>query len=175
MFTNSEVKGFAFRVNASGSKTFLFNYRFGGKGRRLVLGQYGELTLAHARKLAEAAYGKVLAGGHPAEEKKAVAQAFQQQAIEDARQAAANALTFEALIDRWTSNALRDSSESHRTEAPRRLRLNFADMLNRPAHALPWRRCKPGWMMWRKNIRPLAAACYPMAALCMAGRQRANW
>lgn len=136
MFTDSEVKGFAIRVNATGSKTFVFNYRFGGKGRRLVLGQYGELTLAHARKLAEAARGKVMAGGHPAEEKKAVAQAFQQQAIEDARQAAANALTFEVLIDRWTCNALRDSSESHRTEAPRRLRLNFADMLNRPAHAL---------------------------------------
>lgn len=136
MFTDSEVKGFAIRVNATGSKTFLFNYRFGGKARRLVLGQYGELTLAHARKVAEAARGKVLAGGHPAEEKKAVAQAFQQQAIEDARQAAANALTFEALIDLWTSNALRDSSESHRTEAPRRLQLNFADMLHRPAHAL---------------------------------------
>ncbi|MGO2958235.1 MAG: tyrosine-type recombinase/integrase [Acetobacter sp.] len=136
MFTDSEVKGFAIRVNATGSKTFLFNYRFAGKPRRLVLGQYGELTLAHARKLAEAARGKVLAGGDPAGEKKAIAVAHQQQAIENAKQAAANALTFAALTERWASNALRDSSESHTTEAPRRLRYNFADMLDRPAHAL---------------------------------------
>ena len=136
MFTDSEVKGFAIRVSATGSKTFLFNYRFAGKPRRLVLGQYGELTLAHARKLAETARGKVLAGGDPAGEKKAIAIAYQQRAIAEAKQAAANALTFAALTERWASNALRDSSESHSTEAPRRLRYNFADMLEQPAHAL---------------------------------------
>lgn len=136
MFTDSEVKGFAIRVNATGSKTFLFNYRFAGKPRRLIFGQYGELTLPQARKLAEAARGKVLAGGDPAGDKKAAAHAFQQQAIEEAKQAAVNALTFQVLTERWAINALRGSSESHSTEAPRRLRFNFADMLDRPAHAL---------------------------------------
>lgn len=92
MFTDSEVKGFGIRVNATGSKTFLFNYRFAGKPRRLIFGQYGELTLAQARKLAEAARGKVLAGGDPAGDKKAAAHAFQQQVIEEAKQAAVNAL-----------------------------------------------------------------------------------
>lgn len=71
MFTDSEVKGFAVRVSATGSKTFLFNYRFAGKPQRLVLGQYGELTIPQARKLAETARGKVLAGGNPAGDKKA--------------------------------------------------------------------------------------------------------
>ena len=66
MFTDSEVKGFAVRVNTTGTKTFLFNYRFAGKPKRLVLGQYGALTLAQARKLAEAARGCVMAGGDTA-------------------------------------------------------------------------------------------------------------
>ncbi|MGX7346960.1 tyrosine-type recombinase/integrase [Acetobacter pasteurianus] len=136
MFSDSEVTGFAVRVNATGSKTFLFNYRFAGKPRRLVLGKYGELTLAQARKLAETARGRVLAGGDPVGEKKAQAHAYQAQIAEQAAQASANALTLDVLIDRWLAGALRDRAASYRRDAPQRIRYALPDFLERPAHSI---------------------------------------
>ncbi|MFT8372254.1 MAG: integrase family protein, partial [Acetobacter sp.] len=136
MFTDSEVKGFAVRVNATGTKTFLFNYRFAGKPKRLVLGQYGALTLAQARKLAEAARGRVMAGGDPAGDKKAQVQEYQAQVAEQAAQAAANALTLDVLIDRWLAGALRDRAASYRRDAPQRIRYALPHRLDRSAHTI---------------------------------------
>lgn len=136
MFTDSEVKGFAVRVNTTGTKTFLFNYRFAGKPKRLVLGQYGALTLAQARKLAEAARGRVMAGGDPAGDKKAQVQEYQAQMAEQAAQAAANALSLDVLIDRWLAGALRDRAASYRRDAPQRIRYALPHLLDRAAHAI---------------------------------------
>ncbi|WP_316248916.1 Arm DNA-binding domain-containing protein [Acetobacter tropicalis] len=70
MFMDDEVKGFGLRVTERGSKVFLFQYRFAGRVRRMVLGPYGDLTPAQARKMAEEARGLYLLGRDPAGEKK---------------------------------------------------------------------------------------------------------
>ena len=46
-----------------------FRYRFGGKGRALQLGQYGNPTLAEARKTARELKARVVLGYDPASEK----------------------------------------------------------------------------------------------------------
>ncbi|WP_345742256.1 Arm DNA-binding domain-containing protein [Acetobacter malorum] len=67
---DEDLKGFGLRVTERGSKVFLFQYRFAGRVRRMVLGPYGDLTPAQARKRAEEARGLYLAGRDPAGEKR---------------------------------------------------------------------------------------------------------
>lgn len=62
---DDEVKGFAVRVYPSGEKSFLVDYRVGGKQRRMVLGRYGTLTLDQARRLARQRLTDVCAGNDP--------------------------------------------------------------------------------------------------------------
>jgi integrase len=62
---DTRVKGFAARVAPTGSVSFLFEYRLGGrKGRnqRLSIGKLGDLTPDQARREAEALRGQVLKG-----------------------------------------------------------------------------------------------------------------
>lgn len=49
MFMDDEVKGFGLRVTERGSKVFLFQYRFAGRVRRMVLGPYVGLVVADNR------------------------------------------------------------------------------------------------------------------------------
>ncbi|CAI9121332.1 tyrosine-type recombinase/integrase [Brytella acorum] len=136
MYADDEVKGLRVRVNATGSKSFLFEYRYAGKNRRLPLGEYGQITVAQARRAAQEARGRVLAGGDPVGERKAVALAFHAAQAEEAREAVADALTLDVLVGRWQDGALKDRSENYRREGPRRLRHAFAPELMRPARAL---------------------------------------
>ncbi|MFC7609335.1 Arm DNA-binding domain-containing protein [Teichococcus aestuarii] len=41
---DDQLPGFALRVTKAGKKVFLFQYRFGGRVQRMVLGDYGVLT-----------------------------------------------------------------------------------------------------------------------------------
>ena len=94
----------------------------------MVLGRYGDLTPAAARRLAEAARGKVQAGQDPQAER-AGAIAAETAAVRRRKQAAeAAAFTFATLIERWAALGLADRSETHRIEAPRALRACFAAM-----------------------------------------------
>lgn len=136
MFSDDEVKGFAVRVTATGSKVFVFNYSKNGRSKRVKLGAYGDLTVASARKLAETYRGRVIAGGDPAEDKRAQALAAEAILAAQAEQAAADALTLGVLIGRWQENSLKDASDSYRKEAPQRLRTGLSALLGRPAHAL---------------------------------------
>lgn len=136
MFMDDEVKGFGLRVTERGSKVFLFQYRFAGRVRRMVLGPYGDLTPAQARKRAEEVRGLYLAGRDPAGEKKAHALAAAAEMERQTAQAAADALTLGVLITRWQDGALRDSSASYRKDAPASLRSSFAGLLDRPARSL---------------------------------------
>jgi Arm DNA-binding domain len=70
---DSEVTGFALRVEPSGARTFVARYRADGGGRsaiqRLVtIGRFGVLTVEQARKQAKAILGGVALGNDPAEE-----------------------------------------------------------------------------------------------------------
>jgi len=70
---DSELAGFALRVEPSGVKTFMIKYRANGGGRSakqhwLVIGRFGTLTADQARKLAKAKLGGVAAGADPASE-----------------------------------------------------------------------------------------------------------
>lgn len=136
LFSDTETKGFLVRVTATGAKIFLFQYRYAGKVQRLKLGEYGALTIAQARKMAEEARGRVLAGGNPVGERKAEVVAYQALLQERAAQAAIGALTLDVLIDRWTSMALREHSAVYRREGPQRIRYNFQQFLDRPAQSL---------------------------------------
>jgi len=64
---DSEVPSFGVRVFASGRKSFLVQYRSGGRTRRMTLGKFGVLTVEDARKEAKAVLGGVVRGDNPAE------------------------------------------------------------------------------------------------------------
>jgi integrase len=67
---DSAVPGFMVRLRG-GRLDFWFSYRRHGRERRVSLGRYGATTLDGAREAARELYGKVKAGGDPAEERKA--------------------------------------------------------------------------------------------------------
>jgi len=67
---DSELKGFAVRVTASGSKSFILEKRIDGKVKRLTLGRYPELTVEQARKEAHKLLGHIAVGRNPTAEKK---------------------------------------------------------------------------------------------------------
>jgi len=51
-----EGNGFGLRVSAKGIKSFIFVYYYGGKSRRLTLGQYPTMGLSDAREAFKAAH-----------------------------------------------------------------------------------------------------------------------
>jgi len=67
---DSNIKGFGLRVLKSGVKSYLIQYRSGGRTRRLSLGKHGVLTPDEARKLAREHLVDVANGGNPSEDKR---------------------------------------------------------------------------------------------------------
>ncbi|GGE43672.1 site-specific integrase [Actibacterium pelagium] len=66
---DTEIAGFGVRVFASGRKSYLVQYRAGGRSRRRSIGQHGVLTAEEARQEARKLLGEVAKGGNPAEER----------------------------------------------------------------------------------------------------------
>ena len=71
---DDRLSGFGIRVQPSGTKSFLVNYRANGGGRhapnkRVVIGRFGRMTSDQARRRAQALLGSVAAGGDPAAER----------------------------------------------------------------------------------------------------------
>lgn len=64
---DDELKGFGLRIAPTGRKTFLVQYRAGGRCRRVKIGQMGSVTPEQARKQARAVLGAVAGGENPAE------------------------------------------------------------------------------------------------------------
>lgn len=64
-----DLPGFGVRILPSGKRSYLVQYRAGGRSRRAVIGLHGRLTCDEARKEAAALLGQVAKGGDPAEER----------------------------------------------------------------------------------------------------------
>ena len=68
---DDKLTGFGCRVQPSGTKSFIVNYRAGDGGRkapnkRVVVGRYGRVTPDRARRLAQELLGRVAGGDDPA-------------------------------------------------------------------------------------------------------------
>ena len=73
---DDRLTGFGVRVQPSGTKAFVVNYRSGGGGRRapnrrVVIGRYGAMTPDKARRVAQEVLGRVAVGDDPAVERNA--------------------------------------------------------------------------------------------------------
>jgi len=64
------VPGFGLRVRQTGSRSWIFQYKIGGKTRRLVIGQASAIKLGRAREIASEHYAKVKLGRDPGAEKR---------------------------------------------------------------------------------------------------------
>jgi len=71
---DDKLTGFGLRVQPTGVRSYIVNYRAGNRGRkapnrRLVIGRHGHLTADQARRLAQQTLGRVAAGEDPATER----------------------------------------------------------------------------------------------------------
>ena len=121
---DDKLTGFGVRVQPSGTKSFLINYRANGGGRyspnrRLVIGRFGRMTAGEARRRAQALLGRVAAGGDPARERA------------EARGLPTLAEAFEEFI------SVNPNRSAYTDKVYRRnLRLNLSDWINRPLNAI---------------------------------------
>src|SRR5260370_14920 len=72
---DDELPGFALRVFQSGKRSYLVQYRAGGRTRRYTIGVHGAWTPEMARKEARVLLGRIAQGGNPAEERRIDARA----------------------------------------------------------------------------------------------------
>src|SRR5262245_31586510 len=63
---DDDLPGFGIRIRASGSKTWVFQYKLGSGHRRISLGKYPALHPAQARKTAAKLHAEVRLGNDPA-------------------------------------------------------------------------------------------------------------
>ena len=89
---DSELRGFGVRVSPNGVRTYIVQYRTGGRGsttRRYKLGRHGALTVDQARNEAQRILGEVAQGKDPAGERAAQRLAIHRD------------VTFEAAAREW--------------------------------------------------------------------------
>ena len=72
---DDDIVGFAVRIRAGGSKVWMYQYRLGGRQRRVTLGAVTALPAARARDIARDLHAKVRLGGDPASDKAEARQA----------------------------------------------------------------------------------------------------
>lgn len=66
---DDDLPGFGIRVFASGKRSYVIQYRAGGRSRRFTIGLHGIWTAETARREAKAQLGKIAQGENPAEQK----------------------------------------------------------------------------------------------------------
>jgi integrase len=119
---DDEQRGLGVRVTASGGKTYLAQYNWHGRKRRIPLGSCGALSLAKARDAVRAIMGDVARGIDPAAERK--------------KANVHEALTLAALLSDWQALHLASKRPRYAAEAVRALRNAFPRYLDLPADDL---------------------------------------
>ena len=121
---DDRLTGFGVRVQPSGTKSFVVNYRAGDGGRkapnkRVVIGRYGRIAPDKARRLAQELLGRVAAGGDPAGDR-------------------AEARGIPTLADAFDGYIAANPNRAASTERLYRqnLRVNLSDWLARPLGAI---------------------------------------
>jgi len=112
---DADLPGFGVRVTATGKRVFLLQYRGPGGIRRKVIGEYGSLTPSQARRRAEELRGQVKGGGDPVAVQRAAREQAAAESLAAKATSAADALTFQLLVERY-----RDLHLVRRREATRR-------------------------------------------------------
>jgi hypothetical protein len=69
LYFDDDVPGFALRLRAGGSGSWVFQYRVGTKQRRMTFGSIGSITAAKARAQAIKLYAQTKLGRDPVGEK----------------------------------------------------------------------------------------------------------
>jgi integrase len=161
---DSEQRGLAVRVTASGGKNFLAQYTLAGGKRRIPLGECSAISLDTARKATAAILSDVAQGRDPAGARKDAAR-------EAKRKAEHEELTLDALLEQWATIYLVDRRESYATRAVRAIRRAFAKRLKSPAadlsrnavvHALD-ELTKDGKAAMAARTAAYGSACYKWA------------
>ena len=62
------LPGFGLRIHPSGRKVWIVQARIEGRSRRIVIARHGEMDFAEARRRARDMFGRIRAGGNPAED-----------------------------------------------------------------------------------------------------------
>ncbi len=118
MVFETEQRGLAVRVVATGSKTYLAQYVTAGRKRRVPLGSVDAISLAAARHAARAVMDQVAQGTDPATQRKAKA--------EDAKvEAHRERLTLARLVADWKRLHLARRSARYRKLHPRFRLISF--------------------------------------------------
>src|SRR5262245_4095839 len=66
---DDDLPGFGFRIRASGSRTWIFQFKIGGQHRRMTLGSAAVLAPARAREIASELHAQVRLGRDPSAER----------------------------------------------------------------------------------------------------------
>ena len=126
---DSEQRGLAVRVLASGAKSYLAQYTVTKRKRRVPLGSFQAISLAMARDAARAVMGQV-AMGHD------VATVRKEKHERAKAEAERERLRLGELVDSWKRLHLSSRRASYAAEAPRALKRAFAEWWGRPAERL---------------------------------------
>ena len=111
---DDRLTGFGVRVEPSGTKSFLVNYRTGGGGRkapnkRVVLGRFGDLSPERARRMARRLLDEVAAGELARERARAMpvlAEAFEDYMAANPDRAQETDRNYRALVRRYLADWL---------------------------------------------------------------------
>ncbi|MDR7155378.1 integrase [Sphingobium xenophagum] len=146
MLWDDKIKGFGLKVTPSGAKTYLFQYRIGGRGaktRRFTIGKHGALTAEKARREADRVHILVRQGIDPQAEK----QDRQRKAID---------LAFSGYADRFVDDCLKVRWKRSHKDGESLLRL----------YAKPVLGSKPLPDITRADIRAVLAPARRKVATC---------
>lgn len=115
-YTKSDSKGLYIRVFPYGSKIWYFSYKWRGKYKRISLGNYPDLSLAHAREMAQEYRGLVLRHIDPLSYIQSLHSAVEEKKI-----------TFAEMATRWRDKRLKLGKLKAQTvnEAFRRVELHL--------------------------------------------------
>jgi integrase len=173
LFFDQAQKGLAVRVTLSGARIFLIQWTDAAtrQKRREVLGAFGAITTAQARKAAKAKLGHIALGLDPRAERLAKQEAAKREKAALLEAKAEAAFTLDTLISDWEKLALAQRRPRYRAEACRALRLAFQKDLDKPASVLAKARVlqvldaydKGGKHATARLVRAYGRACFGWA------------